>query len=504
MDTVDLDSTVISFSDPAGVTAWTIRDAVEGTQIFGGIGSGKTSGSGRMIALKYLSLGFGGLVLTVKPDERDLWQEYCRMTGREQDLLILEPGCPHFFNFMAYEAQAAGGKPITDNIVQVLKTVIRASEEKSSGKSDDPFWETALDMLIFNLIELCLLAYGTVSIQALYDIAQSIPKMTEDGTIQEPAEDNPTYYDEVVQAAWAKVNEQVAAWEQTQPPDELSALNDRAYKEKVAYHIPDARRMKQVVQFLNENFIRLNEKTRSIIDFSLTGFLFRLLQEPVYSLFCQHPSTFTPEQCFEQGKIILLNLPVKTYHKAGRDTQILFKYIWQRAMEKRNIKLHQRPVFLWADEAQNFLHEYDADYQATARSSRIATVYISQNLPNYYANMGGEKGKFKVKSFLGTLGTKIFHANADIETNRYASELIGEAYQREESESTASVAGKISVTTTVSSKLTRIVRPELFPMLSTGGPLNKHIVSAYILLQGKKFSNGHIFRKSTFNQNAKP
>src|SRR6202012_4255126 len=111
------------------------------------------------------------------------------------------------------------------------------------------------------------------------------------------------------------------------------------------------------------------------IDFSFSGFLFHLLRDPVYSLFCSHAATFTPEDCL-YGKIILINLPVKTYHKIGRDSQIMFKYIWQRAMEKRQIDAAARPVFLWADEAQHFLHEHDAEYQATARSSRIATVYI--------------------------------------------------------------------------------------------------------------------------------
>ena len=39
-----------------------------GFQIFGGTGSGKTSGSGSFIASAMLASGFGGLVLTFKPD----------------------------------------------------------------------------------------------------------------------------------------------------------------------------------------------------------------------------------------------------------------------------------------------------------------------------------------------------------------------------------------------------------------------------------------------------
>lgn len=52
-----------------------------------------------MPALKYLPAGFGGLVLTVKPDEKQLWHQYCRLAGRRHDLVVLEPGGPHRFNF---------------------------------------------------------------------------------------------------------------------------------------------------------------------------------------------------------------------------------------------------------------------------------------------------------------------------------------------------------------------------------------------------------------------
>jgi len=48
-----------------------LRDAFEGIHIFGGLGSGKTSGSGQTIAHSFLRSGFGGLVLTAKPGETE-------------------------------------------------------------------------------------------------------------------------------------------------------------------------------------------------------------------------------------------------------------------------------------------------------------------------------------------------------------------------------------------------------------------------------------------------
>ena len=496
----DLDTKLLSFSFKNTECEWTIREAVEGLQIFGGIGSGKTSGSGRTIALKYLKAGFGGLVLTVKPDEREQWEEYCKLTGRENDLIVVAPGLKNYFNFLEYESSQKGiQKSTSENLVQVLKTVIRASEEKSSGKSDDPFWETALDMLMSNVIDLCLLAYGKISVQKLYDIAQSAPRKE---TPASEGEQNKAFAKAFMQAS-DNVTRQIEAFENSLTFEEKERLKDpEIFENEICNAVQDARTLKFVDQFFIESFMNLSEKTRSIIDFSFSGFLYSLLREPIYSLFCRHSSTFTPDDCLK-GKIIVIDLPIKYHHKVGRDSQILFKYIWQRAMEKRNIKENDRPVFLWADEAQNFLHEYDPEYQATARSSRIATVYISQNLPNYHANMGGAKSEFRVKSFLGTLGTKIFHANADIETNRYASDLIGDGVFEETSE-TATAAGQFSASQTKSIKFERIIRPEEFTRLKTGSPQNNFKVEGYMHVQGMSQKNGLSFAKATFNQNYIP
>jgi hypothetical protein len=59
---------------------FTLTDACQGVHIFGGIGSGKTSGSGKMLAGAYLRAGFGGLVTAAKPEEVDLWIRYASET----------------------------------------------------------------------------------------------------------------------------------------------------------------------------------------------------------------------------------------------------------------------------------------------------------------------------------------------------------------------------------------------------------------------------------------
>jgi hypothetical protein len=97
------------------------------------------------------------------------------------------------------------------------------------------------------------------------------------------------------------------------------------------------------------------------------------------------------------------------------------------AMEPKH---RDRPVFLWADEAQYFVNSFDTDYQSTCRSSRACTVYLTQSLPTYYAKMGGAQPQHAADMLLANFVTKIFHNNADFTTNRWASDTIGRSLQR--------------------------------------------------------------------------
>lgn len=506
----NLDQPLMTFPLNQGHHHWTIRDAVQGLAILGSNGSGKTSGSGRTLALKYLSAKFGGIVLTAKADERALWEEYCALSGRTNDLIVIEPNGKYKFNFLEYESSGKTDRVATDNIVEVLKTVIRASETISTGKNDDAFWESALDMLLFNTIDLCRIAFGRITVEDIYKIVQAIPRSHSSGIPENKSpkqkegaiksEEDVNSFVKAYHLAHEKVNEEIAEWANTFSSTDYEKMKNSGQLDwKILDEVPNARLFRQVETFFFDNYLTLSEKTRSIIDFSFSGFLFRLLREPIYSTFCKHPSNITPEDCLE-GKIILIDLPVKTYNKVGRDSQIMLKYIWQRAMEKRDIRKNDRPVFLWADEAQHFLHEFDAIYQATARSSRIATVYISQNLPNYYANMGGAKAEYRVKSFLGTLGTKIFHANADFATNQYSSELIGDGLFEDMSRST-NMGDSFGASKSQSLKIDKKIRPEDFAQLRTGGPKNNFKVEGIIHLQGIPLVEGDCHTLIIFNQN---
>lgn len=144
------------------------------------------------------------------------------------------------------------------------------------------------------------------------------------------------------------------------------------------------------------------------------------------------------------GKIIIVNLPVKTYGEVGRLAQTLYKIAWTRTADRRSGLFGfstsgqtettdqtgatlQSPAFLFADESQYFVTSEDMLFQQTARSSRVATVYLTQNLGNYRAVLG-KNGEATMYSLLGNLQTKIFHTNGDPATNKFAEETFGKEW----------------------------------------------------------------------------
>jgi len=84
------------------------------------------------------------------------------------------------------------------------------------------------------------------------------------------------------------------------------------------------------------------------------------------------------------------------------------------------------PVFLWADEAQNFITTADKAFQEACRSSVCATVFLTQNINNYIAAFQ-QNAEAQAYGLLAGLGTKIFHRNGDPKTNAFAAETIAKS-----------------------------------------------------------------------------
>lgn len=445
---------------------FTSRDAFEGVQIFGGIGSGKTSGSGAYLAKSFLSQGFGGLVLTAKTDEPDLWRDYAKSTGRSTDLLFFGEDYLPRFNALEYERSRPGrGAGFTENLVQLFDTLGRmndASGGKGNAMNAGAFWRDEQRKIVRNAIDLLILGQFDVSFPTIQEIVLTAP--------QTPSQ--------LKEAKWKKSSLCAIA---------LEDAKERC--DKLELSIAQERDLKICSAYWEKEFPNLNEKTRSIIVSMVTGITDIFVRGLLRKLFSED-TTLTPEDSF-RGRIIVLDLPQKLYNEVGVMAQVLFKFCWQRAVERRSIDTKTKPVFLWADEAQYFVNEHDVAFQTTARASRVSTVFLTQNLPNYIHRLGGSSGSQPlVNSLLGNLSTKIFHNNTCVQTNAYASRLFSTQW-REEGTRSYSINKKESANSFgESSKVERrdVVEASEFSSLRKGGPNNNYEVEAIIHQGGKIFS----------------
>ena len=451
---------------------WCLNDAFQGVQVFGGTGSGKSSGSGQALARAFLDANMGGLVLTAKTDELSAWQQYAEATGRETDLLIVDEHAKWRFNFLSYELRRQGaGAGHTENLVNLFTSVLEAAERKhGQGGGNDAYWQRTLKQLLRNAIDLAVIAADDLDLPSLYRIITSAPRSATE------AED--------------------AKWQDKSVCYRLLEVAEGKAKEKNRQSDFELTRDYWLKEFPN-----LAVETRSVIVSTFTSMADCFLRGMLRSLFCTD-TNFRPEDTFD-GRIIILNLPVKEHNELGQFAQVLFKFIWQRAVERRvppdlgrlEAEASIRPVFLYVDESQMFATAYDALFQATACSSRACTVYLTQNLPSYFAAFGGPNSRSEVEAFVGNLQTKIFGANGDPTTNNWAADSIGRTRQMQyyggmsEALSRGFGQGGGSNQSAGGSQVVEyLVQPQEFTMLRTGGAECGMLVDSVIFQGGRRWT----------------
>lgn len=464
-----LDTPLLHFSGRDQDT-WRIRDACEGTQIFGATGSGKTSGSGRALARAFLENGFGGLVLCAKNDEPDLWLQYARQAGRESDIIRLSR---EQFNFLAYEANRPGeGAGQTENLVTLFMQVAEIAGQRQGQATSDLYWERAVKQLLRNAVDLLAIASGTVTLPELFEIIRSAPQDADEAK-SEAWQSESACFDYIQRAAQrARENPDM------EPECELAA------------------------KYWLEEFPRMDNRPRSSIVSLFTTLADSFLRGKLRKLFSGE-TTVIPEHT-TLGRIILVDLPVKEWSELGQYAAVLMKFMTQKALERRPSS-DTRPVFIWADEAHYFTTGYDQIFQTTARSARACTVYLTQNYSNYLSALGGEAARPKVDSLLGNLQTKIFHQNGDEVTNRWAAQAIGRRLQYRYGSNVSHTAGARESSHTVAESEQQVIEldlePSAFTTLLKGGTLSHNVVEGVIFQSGRVWSNGRTWLRALFPQN---
>lgn len=459
---------------------WTIGHSCEGVQIFGSTGSAKSTSTVAELVKSFLLAGYGGIFFTVKPDDAATYRRYCHETNRLGDVMVFGPNEPLRFNPIDSELRRSdAGAGLTSNIVALLSTLLEVSVRNSreSGGEDSGYWKRANRQLMTNAIDLLVMAKGRLSVPDLYRL--------------------------VVSAATSREELHSDEWKQTSFC--FQCLREADAKSKSSIQKGD---FELVADYFAGEWVNLSDRTRSVILSTFTSMVDVLLRGIVRELMSSPVSSVTPEMC-QDGKLIVIDVPLKVFGEAGVFIQVLWKHCLQRAQERRDIQKNPRPVFMVVDESHLLTVSADQVFQTTARSTRTAVIYATQSISNYLAALG-EKAEPEVHSLLGNLQTQIFHQQADIKTNTYAAELIGRTHQflvnanssREPSDLFGSMFGQSpsQCSAGVNETIDFEVQPSTFATLRKGGP--PHWVADAIVYQGgRRFhATGRPYMPVTFRQ----
>jgi hypothetical protein len=444
----------------------------EGILITGAAGSGKSSCSGRQLALGMLKAvpELGVLVLTAKAEETRNWIRYAKECGREDDLIVFNAESGHCFDPLYYEWTRPGrGAGDLESIIDLFSTLVSIGK-KEVGHGHDPFWERGNEQLMRNVIKLLDLAGERISIASIDRVIKSLP----------------TRPDQHEEAAWqeesycARLINSIRARQDTLTPEQWSDLDF-------------------ATQFIFKKWPAFDERPRSSLEMTWSGMADKFLFNPLHRIFCSGKCTFTPEMAMNKHKIILCDFPLLEYgDETGTLVNVLLKLIFQRAWLRRNLEDSPNPQLLWQDEFQYFITRRDNFFQQTCRGSRVAVVLLTQNINNLSEALGEPQSGSKTKSFLGNLAIKIFHQQNDTETCQYAADQIGREYVYLENFSGggSTATNQAHFSSGASRQLAHIVEPVVFTRLrkpDSLSPLSEAIV----------YQSGRTFQASVTQRNPK-
>ena len=371
-----------------------LSDACAGVHAFGQIGSGKTSGLGKMILGAYLRAGMGGIITAVKPDAVGDAIQAAPAHGRSVILFDENEG----FNFLSYELARHGLEGV-GTVTECLMHVLEASKKASATASQhggEAFWQDSARQAIRRIILPVYSAKGSVSVADICRFIDTAPQSAKD----------------VTDSAW-------------QSRSFMYGVMDAAARHPKVPLPRDV--LADVINFWSERWAAaIPEKTRGNIAITITSSLDRFLHGRLARAFCGK-TTIVPEMTFH-GAVIVLAMPTLTWNEDGVIGQVLFKYMWQRAALARNSlapEHRERPIFSFSDEAQETVHSYDSEFLSVSRSSKICPVAMTQSLPSYYARIGSDNPRDAAHALVGKYATHVYFSNSCPETNDFASRMCG-------------------------------------------------------------------------------
>ena len=379
---------------------WLIMDKTglyTGIIVLGSTGTGKTSACAYPFLdqlAKYKKDSpeerIGGLILDVKGD---FWKEavsILKRSGREEDIVIIEPGSGYYFNPVHYPHLDT--KIIAERLYSVLENM------NSNDGRQDSFWKDKSINLLSNSLSLVRLCLGYATLSDIYEIVSDESKLKN-----------------MLDYAENLIN------------SKRKDLDLNELKLAVSY-------------FAGADYAGLDERTKAIIKSESLRVCSDFIKPAFKDTFCapEQKLNFPGfQEVVNGGKIVILNMPESIYGLTGKIIGIMLKLDYFRTVLNRVYKAVvdnsvnvKRPVLFICDEYQNYVTsgdiESDAEFFARCRQSKAINIVLTQSYSSLKLKLGSEE---KLNSLIGNIRSSLWLALSDDYSREKASRICDKEYK---------------------------------------------------------------------------
>ena len=410
---------------------WLVMDKkglYTGMLVLGATGTGKTSACAYPFLEQLAAYRrgdcegrIGGLVLDVKGD---FWKEAAailKRNGRNEDIVMIEPGSGYYFNPIHYPALDA--KIIAERLYSVLENM------NSGDGRQDSFWKDKSINLLSNSISLIRSCLGYATLSDVYGI------ISDEGALGKLLK----HAQNVVKAREGRAGEGRAGKACVTGRTEKAAAGlNLSEKMKAEAEINETKLA--AAYFSGGDYAGLDERTRAIIKSESLRVCSDFIKPVFRETFCppEEQLNFPGfREAVDKGKIVILNMPESKYGLTGKTVGIMLKLDYFRTVLNRvNAALTdetvnvRRPVLFICDEYQNYVTsgdiESDAEFFARCRQSKAINILLSQSYSSLKLKLGSEE---KLNSLIGNIRSTIWLALSDDYSREKASKICDKEFK---------------------------------------------------------------------------